>query len=84
MSKRKPANGRSVWVEYPESVHVRATYDAARDAFVLEDGTAIAAAEIGHWGQRKPGAKKEGKTAKQPNIFVRIIAGAMQVILDLF
>jgi hypothetical protein len=80
-------NGKSVWVEYPESVHVRATYDAGKDAFVLEDGTAVAAADVGRWGRRKPGDPHkpgEKKGAKQPNIVVRFIAGALQVIFDLF
>ena len=81
MSKRKPANGRSVWVEYPESVHVRATYDATANAFVLKDGTAVPAAEVGRWGQRNPEKKTAGEP---PNIVVRFFAGAVQVILDLF
>jgi|GEM_PF-6449465 len=87
MSKRKPANGKPVWVEYPESVHVPARYDAVKDAFVLENGTMVAAAEVGRWSRHKPGEEHrrgEKKPVKQPNIVVRFIAGALQVIFDLF
>ena len=79
MAKRKPADGKSVWIEYPESVHVRATYDATADAFVLKDGKAVPVTEVGGWSQRNPEKKK---AAEQPNIIVRFFAGAVQAILD--
>lgn len=81
MARRKPADGKSVWIEYPQSVHVRAVYEAARDAFVLEDGTRLAAGQTRGWPHRNPEAKKH---AGQPGIVVRLLAVAARLILDLF
>lgn len=47
----KPNDGETVWIEYPEGRHFRATYRSASDTFYVADNKAIAACEIANWSR---------------------------------
>jgi hypothetical protein len=46
----KPNDGETVWIEYPEGQHFRATYRSASDTFVADSKT-IAASDVANWSR---------------------------------
>ncbi len=47
----KPDDGETVWIEYPEGRHFRATYDAGSDTFAAVGAKRIDAAKIANWSR---------------------------------
>jgi len=49
MSVAKPADGETVWIEYPEGRHFQAVYDAATDTYTPPGERPVAAQDIANW-----------------------------------
>jgi hypothetical protein len=47
----KPNDGETVWIEYPEGRHFRATYRSASDTFVAADNPSVAARDVANWSR---------------------------------
>ncbi|MEP6940969.1 MAG: hypothetical protein ABI846_14475 [Rudaea sp.] len=48
MPLRKPNDGETVWIEYPEGRHLQAVYEAAADAF-RAGSEMIVAQSVANW-----------------------------------
>lgn len=52
MTQRQyPNDGETVWIEYPEGRHFRATYEAGGERFVGDDGSHVPADRVANWSR---------------------------------
>jgi hypothetical protein len=49
MALKKPKDGETVWIEFPEGRHFPARYDAAHDRFDVDGADSIDAGAIANW-----------------------------------
>jgi len=53
MPLQKPADGETVWIEYPEGRHFQAVYDAASDSYSAPGLPAVAATSVANWSREE-------------------------------
>ena len=49
MDLRKPNDGETVWIEYPEGRHLSAVYDAGSDSYRTHEGETIPGDATSNW-----------------------------------
>jgi len=83
MDSKRPVDGATVWIEYPESRWTRAVYRASDDDYkVSRRKTPVSAQEVVNWSAENP---KKKKHLRQPQSWLaRIAGGVLQAILDAF
>jgi len=50
---QKPNDGETVWIEYPEGRHFRATYDAGSDTFAAPGEERVRAVDVANWSRQE-------------------------------
>jgi len=53
MPLQKPADGETVWIEYPEGKHFQAVYDDASDTYNASGLPAIPAGSVANWSREE-------------------------------
>lgn len=53
MPLQNPADGETVWIEYPEGKHFQAVFDAASDTYNASGLPAIPAGLVANWSREE-------------------------------